>query len=305
MMNPQIKVPSLPDAERAVLRSLLLEPEQAQKRLRELPASLFLDDGHKAVLRAIRKLVERGESLDELVLKAHLERSKECDAKLKSTTYILELKDACPSADNFPYWLGELKDYASRREFLQLAQQATELAMDTSQDPETLAAQFADIGKRVIGRSATRKQWITLLSPSEARNYTPPEGSILVGDCHLVRGATCVIGGMAGVGKSRAATALAVAGATGNPYPRQVAALRNSILQAVTPKDIEEIIKAQIAKAKQGDTVAAKFILERVLGRPQVIDLALVAMKARIEEMRVESDEKQQKELYTLLDLIP
>jgi hypothetical protein len=94
-------------------------------------------------------------------------------------------------------------------------------------------------------------------------------------------------------------------GGPGNPYPRQVAALRNSILQAVTPKDIEEIIKAQIAQAKQGDTVAAKFILERVLGRPQVIDLALVAMKARIEEMRVESDEKQQKELYTLLDLIP
>ena len=94
-------------------------------------------------------------------------------------------------------------------------------------------------------------------------------------------------------------------GGPGNPYPRQVAALRNSILQAVTPKDIEEIIKAQIAQAKQGDTVAAKFILERVLGRPQVIDLALVGMKARIEGMRVESDEKQQKELYTLLDLIP
>ena len=94
-------------------------------------------------------------------------------------------------------------------------------------------------------------------------------------------------------------------GGPGNPYPRQVAALRNSILQAVTPKDIEEIIRAQIEQAKQGDTVAAKFILERVLGRPQVIDLALVAMKARIEEMRVESDEKQQKELYTLLDLIP
>jgi hypothetical protein len=41
------------------------------------------------------------------------------------------------------------------------------------------------------------------------------------------------------------------------------------------------------------------------LGRPQVIDLALVAIRARIEEMRAKSDEKQQKELYTLLDLIP
>ena len=94
-------------------------------------------------------------------------------------------------------------------------------------------------------------------------------------------------------------------GGPGNPYARRVALLRNSIFEAVQPKDIEEIIKAQIAQAKQGDTVAAKFILERVLGRPQVIDLALVAMKARIEEMRVESDEKQQKELYALLDLIP
>ena len=94
-------------------------------------------------------------------------------------------------------------------------------------------------------------------------------------------------------------------GGPGNPYARRVALLRNSIFEAVQPDDIEEIIKAQIAQAKQGDTVAAKFILERVLGRPQVIDLALVAMKARIEGMRVESDEKQQKELYTLLDLIP
>ena len=36
MMNPQIKVPSHPDAERAVLGALLLDPEQARKRLREL-----------------------------------------------------------------------------------------------------------------------------------------------------------------------------------------------------------------------------------------------------------------------------
>ena len=138
MMNPQIKVPSHPDAERAVLGALLLEPEQAQKRLRELPASLFLDDGHKAVLRAIRKLVERGEPLEELALIAQLKRSKEWDAKLKSTTYILELKDACPSADNFPYWLGELKDCARRREFLEVVEQATKLAVDESIDPETL-----------------------------------------------------------------------------------------------------------------------------------------------------------------------
>jgi hypothetical protein len=147
-----------------------------------------------------------------------LKRSKEWDAKLKSTTYILELKDACPSADNFPYWLGELEGCARRRELLEVSEQTTKLAVDESIAPEKLPGQFADICKRVIGRSATQKQWITLLSPSEARNYTPPEGTLLVGNCHLVRGATCGIGGLPGIGKSRAATALAVAGATGREW---------------------------------------------------------------------------------------
>ena len=52
---------------------------------------------------------------------------------------------------------------------------------------------------------------------------------------------------------------------------------------AVTHEDIEAIIHSQVEKANQGDTVAAKFIVERILGRPQTMDLSLVAIKARIE----------------------
>ena len=60
----------------------------------------------------------------------------------------------------------------------------------------------------------------------------------------------------------------------------------------------------EVERVKQGDTVAAKFIIERVLGRPQTMDLSLVAIKARIEEMRAESDEASQKEIMKLLPLI-
>ena len=90
----------------------------------------------------------------------------------------------------------------------------------------------------------------------------------------------------------------------GNPYAKKVAALRGSLINAVTHEDIEAIINSQVEKAKQGDPVAAKFILERILGRPQTIDLSLVAIKARIEEMRAESDEASQKEIMKLLPLI-
>ena len=81
-------------------------------------------------------------------------------------------------------------------------------------------------------------------------------------------------------------------GGPGNPYCRQVASLRQAILNAVTPQDVAEIIQAQVQQAKNGDTVAAKFILERLLGRPLAVDLALVAIKAGIEERRVEENEE-------------
>jgi len=56
---------------------------------------------------------------------------------------------------------------------------------------------------------------IQFFNPSELRDYRPPDGIVLVGDCHITRGSVFVIGGAPGVGKSRAAVALAVAGATG------------------------------------------------------------------------------------------
>lgn len=43
----------------------------------------------------------------------------------------------------------------------------------------------------------------------------PPPGIVLIGDCHVVKGSTFVVGGSPGIGKSRASVALAEAGATG------------------------------------------------------------------------------------------
>ena len=62
------------------------------------------------------------------------------------------------------------------------------------------------------------KVWIEFCNPSELKNYLPPENLILVGDCHIVRGSTFVIGGPPGIGKSRASVALGVAGATASDW---------------------------------------------------------------------------------------
>jgi hypothetical protein len=61
--------------------------------------------------------------------------------------------------------------------------------------------------------SVTEKPLIEFRSPSELKAYKPPEGQLLVGDYHIVRGQSFVIGGAPGVGKSRSSVDLAVAGA--------------------------------------------------------------------------------------------
>ena len=57
-------------------------------------------------------------------------------------------------------------------------------------------------------------------------------------------------------------------GGPGNPFARQVAALRQEFLKAASKEDMAEIARVMIAKAKEGDAAAAKIVLQYTLGRP-------------------------------------
>lgn len=70
---------------------------------------------------------------------------------------------------------------------------------------ETLAA----------GAGAAPRRWLNPWRPSQFIEFNPTKNFILMGDCHLTRGGLTVLGGFAGVGKSRASLALAIAGAQG------------------------------------------------------------------------------------------
>lgn len=74
------------------------------------------------------------------------------------------------------------------------------------------------MAKIVTHSREQEKPLIEFRSPRQLKNFIPPPGLVLVGDCHIVRGLVFVIGGAPGVGKSRASVALAVAGATGREW---------------------------------------------------------------------------------------
>jgi hypothetical protein len=99
---------------------------------------------------------------------------------------------------------------------------ASKIAMQRANDPmqdgtsgilDELESRIASL-RSLHGKNGLRDALIEFRSPLQLKNFTPPPGIILVGDCHIVKGSVFVIGGAPGIGKSRAAVALAVAAAT-------------------------------------------------------------------------------------------
>lgn len=81
--------------------------------------------------------------------------------------------------------------------------------------PITIESILSSVGG---GEATPPQDWLQLWKPSDFLNFEPPQDFVLLGDFHLTRGGISVLGGAPGVGKSRAALGLAIAGATGRPW---------------------------------------------------------------------------------------
>jgi hypothetical protein len=58
-------------------------------------------------------------------------------------------------------------------------------------------------------------------------------------------------------------------GGKGNPFARQVAALRQALINSVTPEDIQAVAKALLQRAAEGNVSAAKLLFSYAIGKPQ------------------------------------
>jgi len=124
--------------------------------------------------------------------------------------WLSALYDFVPTAANAAWYADIIRDRWERRRAISDGKEQIDLASDLSVDNW-------DADGKYQSRSPAR-QLIEFLSPSEIVSYQAPPGIVLVGDQHITRGSIFIIGGAPGVGKSRAAVALAEAGATSHDW---------------------------------------------------------------------------------------
>lgn len=75
--------------------------------------------------------------------------------------------------------------------------------------------------------------------------------------------------------------------ARGNPHYRRAMILRRALLEAVDEDDLKEAVRVLVAKAKQGDVVAIRELLDRTIGKAAPLDLL-----ARLDELEVQVAER-------------
>ncbi len=59
-------------------------------------------------------------------------------------------------------------------------------------------------------------------------------------------------------------------GGPGNPHARRVADIRSVLMSAVSDDDLVQMLRALVEKAKAGDVMAAREVLDRLLGKAKV-----------------------------------
>ncbi|MEI7733651.1 MAG: DnaB-like helicase N-terminal domain-containing protein [Verrucomicrobiota bacterium] len=210
--------PHAPEAEAGALGCILCasQPAAAVRLLARLEEGLFYDLRHRRAFNALRALQQAGQPQETASLYQWLKERQSLDAA-GGVAYVSALSAQTPSALNFDYFLGILREKSHRRTALGFAGRLADLAQNEAVNVADLVADARIHADRLLSLTDDRV-WLQLYSPGDLLAYQPPENLCLIGDFHATRGEVMVIGGAPGVGKSRAAVALAWSGATGDSW---------------------------------------------------------------------------------------
>lgn len=125
------------DAERAVLGSIMLDPEAVLKVADALKPEHFYRGTHATIYQTILVLWGRQEKVDIVTLSEELKRHKQLD-KIGGSGYLAELTEAVPTAAHIESYASLVRESAIRRSLLEATLQLQKDALDASKPIDEL-----------------------------------------------------------------------------------------------------------------------------------------------------------------------
>lgn len=128
-MNEVIQMPSNLEAERAVLGSILIDPDAGVQIGGNLSAGDFFNQKNAWVYEAIQALNERWEPIDLVTLADELESNGHL-SDIGGLAYLVGLNDATPTGLHVMHHAKIVKDASAKRNAIQAASKIAEMAYD-------------------------------------------------------------------------------------------------------------------------------------------------------------------------------
>jgi AAA domain/DnaB-like helicase N terminal domain len=215
------------DAEAGALSCVLQAGDAGSQQnvdamLYQLRPNFLYDHRHRTLHHELCQMRMSNKAIDMVMAFSWLKSQKregELYTKLEECgglDYLQKLIALAPSPALFDNYLPTLKEFALRRWCLAKTARLNELAKATDLTADQLREEFGEIYEQSSHIGVTNAPMIHVLSPAQARAFEPDPADFMVGEGLITRGMFVTIGGEPGVGKSRLATTLAVAGARGN-----------------------------------------------------------------------------------------
>ena len=132
MNNPTIP-PNAPEAEMAVLGSMLIEKEAVERALEILDDNAFYGESHKVIFRIIEGLHRRGGGIDVVTVSEELRKTNRLDA-IGGGSFLAELINKVTTAAHVEYYARIVHEKAVLRELISCA---TRIVVDCYSEKET------------------------------------------------------------------------------------------------------------------------------------------------------------------------
>ncbi|MEA3335194.1 MAG: replicative DNA helicase [Chloroflexota bacterium] len=148
-------VPANPEAEEAVLGSLMIDPDAVIKVASFLKADDFYQEKNNWIFQAILDLHERREPADFVTVSDELERRRQLD-EVGGPSYVLDLINAVPTAIHVEHYARIVERTSVLRKLIRAAGQIAQLAYEeTSEDVQEIVDRAEQV---VFGIAENRTQ---------------------------------------------------------------------------------------------------------------------------------------------------
>jgi hypothetical protein len=208
------------EAEQGVLGSMLISPRGTiAECVEKIEDEYFYVPAHRTIYSVLVDLWNAGQAID-LITFTQVLRDRNLLESVGGAAFVTEVFNFVPTAANVEYYIDIVRDKYELRRLIRLGTEMTRQGANGSDPAEIAAFAEREIFKlrQLEGTNGEHQHHIQFFTPSQLRDFRQDNESVLIGDCHIVRGEVFVIGGEPGVGKSRAATQLGVSGATRRPW---------------------------------------------------------------------------------------